>query len=488
MRSIINITKMFEGVQNMSNRNDCFVSPRISGKALNAFLAHFRAGADELHTLSVYEHDALLVRLAPAPYHCTDKREIYSLSKSFCSTAIGFLIDEGKLSEDDRIVELFPDKCPAVISENLAKMRVRHVLSMNTGHAACVMPKMIMTDDAAAAFLAQEVQYEPGTHFAYNTGATCMLSCIVEHITGMKLLDFLSWKLFGPLGIDEVRWNRTADGTNEGGCGIHVSSDDIARLGLLYKNGGVWNGKRLLSEHWVKTATSPISDNSCNGTPDWCAGYGYQFWVNAREGFRGDGAFGQLCVVLPEHDMVFALQTELGDMQAEMDWLMELAEHIHDDDGETVPVLLPDYAPARSPRKTTGLEHNWYKLEPNAMGFTGLTLSYDAVSDEMRAVFSNGVDQYVIRAGDGVYAESTVWAPALKPKLVGLMHTDIPERCRMAAAYEAGDGALLLRVRFLNCPHRMEISFTADGDDIRIHFEAWGKLRPGAQDINGTRV
>lgn len=472
----------------MTNRNDFYVSPRISKKALNTFLSHFKAGGDELHTLEIYEHDALLVRLAPAPYHCTDKREIYSLSKSFCSTAIGFLIDEGKLSEDDRIVDLFPDKCPAVISENLAKMCVRHVLSMNTGHAACVMPKMIEVDDAAKAFLAQEVAFEPGTHFTYNTGATCMLSCIVEKLSGMKLLDFLSWKLFMPLGIDEVRWNRTADGTNEGGCGIHVSADDIAKLGLLYKNGGIWNGKRLLSEHWVKTATSPISDNSCNGTPDWCAGYGYQFWVNAREGFRGDGAFGQLCVVLPEHDMVFALQTELGNMQAEMDWLMELADHIHDGDGELVPVLLPDYSVPRSAQKTTGMENAWYKLDENPMGFTGMTMNYDTENDEMRVVFSGGVDQYVIRAGNGVYAESTVYTATLKPKLVGLMNTDIPERCRMAAAFEAQNGQLLLRVRYLNCPHRMEITVSADGDAIAIHFESWGKLRPGASDIKGTKL
>ena len=466
---------------------DFTISPGISRRALNRFLSHFRAGADELHTLEIYEHDRLAVRLAPAPYRCTDKREIYSLSKSFCSTAIGFLVSEGRLSEDDRIVDLFPEKCPAVISENLAQMRVRHVLSMNTGHETCVMPKMAYAEDAAAAFLAQEVKYLPGTHFTYNTGATCMLSCIVEKLTGMKLLDYLSWKLFLPLDINEVRWNRTQDGTNEGGCGIHVSCDDIAKLGLLYLHGGVWNGVRLLSEQWVKTATSPISDNSCNGTPDWCAGYGYQFWVNAREGFRGDGAFGQLCVVLPEHDMVFALQTELGDMQREMDALMELAEHLHDSDGEAISVQLPDYTPARSPQKTTGMERIWYALEKNTMSFTGLTMTYDTEADEMRVVFSDGVDQFAICAGDGFYAESTVYAATLKPKLVGLMHTDIPERCRMAAAYEAKDGELLLRVRFLNCPHRMEITIAADGDGVRIHFEAWGKLRPGAADMKGIR-
>lgn len=469
--------------------SECFVSPRVSVKALNRFYAHFHANADELHTLMIYENDALLVRSASAPYKTTDKREIYSLSKSFCSTAIGFLTDAGLLSEDDRIIDLFPDKLPAVVSENLSRMRVRHVLSMNTGHAACVMPQMVHADDAVRAFLAEEVPYEPGTHFAYNTGATCLLSCIAEKITGMPLPDYLSQKLFAPLGIENVRWNRIDDGHNEGGCGLHVSCEDIAKLGLLYLHKGEWMGRRLLSEHWVRTASSPVSDNSCNGTPDWCAGYGYQFWINAREGFRGDGAWGQLCVVLPERNMVFALQTELGNMQDEMDALMTLAEHIHDADDTPAPVLLPDYKPAGSAHKTAGFERVWYRLDPNAMGFTGMMTDYDCVRDEYRVIFSDGCDQYVLSSGDGHWAESMIIAPMMKPKIVGLMSARTPERQYMAASYEAEEGCVRLYVRYLNCPHRTEITIRtseAEAGRISVHFEAWGKLPAEAQDITGA--
>ena len=468
--------------------SECFVSPRVSKKALNKFYSHFRANADELHTLMIYENDALLVRSASEPYATTDKREIYSLSKSFCSTAVGFLIDEGKVSEDDRIVDLFPDKVPATISENLAKMRLRHVMSMNTGHAACVMSKMVPAEDAVRAFLAEEVAFEPGTHFTYNTGATCLLACIVEKISGMSLLDFLWWKLFMPRGITGVGWNQVNDGHNEGGCGIHVSCEDITKLGLLYLHRGEWNGKKLLSDHWVATATSPISDNSCNGTPDWCAGYGYQFWVNAREGFRGDGAWGQLCVVLPKHNMVFALQTELGKMQAQMDAIMELVEHIHDGDGEQTPVLLPVYKPAETMQKLAGIEHTLYRLDANMMGFTALYTAYDAEKDEYQIIFSTGCDQYILSAGDGHWAESLLIAPMMKPKIGGLMSARDPERQRMAASYTAEDGKVTVYVRYLNCPHREEITLTADGDRIAVHFETWGKLPAGAADLSGTRL
>lgn len=463
-----------------------YTDPRVSKRALNEFFAKFQPDHDEIHTLQIFADDAMVVRIAPAPYSPTDKREIYSLSKSFCSTAIGFLCDEGRLSVEDRIIDLFPDKLPDVVSENLSKMRVKHVLSMNTGHPSCVMYHMVHSEDAARAFLAQEVVYEPGTHFAYNTGATCLLSCIVERISGMKLVDFLTWKLFLPLGITDVRWNRVPDGTNEGGCGIHVCSDDIVKLGLLYLHRGMWNGKRILSEEWVNAATSPVSDNSMNGTPDWCAGYGYQFWCNYREGFRGDGAFGQLCVVLPEHNMVFAVQTELGDMQREMDAVMELAEHLFDAD-DTASVILPAYEAVGSARKTAGFENTFYRLENNPMGWTGVYFVYDTACDEMQAVFCDGTDQYILRAGNGHWAESLIAARKLKPKLVDLMSTPDAERCRTAASCTAEEGILTFRVRYLNCPHRMVYTFTADGDLLKLRFENRGLLDRDAAELTAHR-
>ncbi len=472
--------------------HDFYLNPRVSKGALQTFFDKFKPEQDEIHTLQIWHKDSLQVRIAPPPYSCEDKREIYSLSKSFCSTAIGFLVDDGRLSLDDRIVDLFPAQAPAEISENLGKMRVRHVLSMNTGHEACVMQHMIVMPDGkpvdgVQAFMAQPVVYEPGTHFAYNTGATCVLAHIVEKITGLKLVDFLTARLFLPLGISDIRWNRIPDGANEGGCGIHVNSDDIAKLGLLYAHKGVWNGQRLLSEEWVDLATSPVSDNSCNGTPDWCAGYGYQFWVNYREGFRGDGAFGQLCVVLPKHEMVFAVQTELGDMQKEMDALMELADHLFDSDPVKT-LQLPVYMPAGSERKTSGLENAFWALDKNPMGWTGVYFLYDEYKEETTAVFSNGVDQYPLAAGNGHFAESLLLARKLKPKLVGLMSTPDTERCRISASVAADEGKLTFLLRFRNCPHRCILTAETDGEALRLHMESWGKQDPDAVNLVGHKV
>lgn len=467
--------------------SEIFVNHNVSRRALNEFFSEFPVNKDEIHTLQIYSGGKPVVRIAPSPYSVSDKREVYSLSKSFCSTAIGFLVDEGKLSLEDRVIDLFPDKLPDQISDNLREMRLKHVLSMNTGHEFCVLYPMKNSSDGAREFLAQEVKFKPGTHFTYNTGATCFLSCIVEKITGMKLIDYLTVKLFLPLEITDIRWNRILDGTNEGGCGLHVSSDDIIKLGLLYINKGMWKGKRLLSEEWVKNASSPVSDNSVNGTPDWCSGYGFQFWCNSREGFRGDGAFGQLCVVLPEHDMVFAVQAELGDMQHEMDAVFKLADHLFDDD-DTAELILPEYAPLSSQRKTAGFENKFFKLDENPLGWTGIYFTRNPENDSIRAVISNAVDQYAIEAGNGSFLESLIFTKKLKPKIVFLMSTPDTERCRIASSYAAEENKLTFAVRFLNSPHRMTFTFTCEDDRLTIVLDEKGLLDENARRITGYLV
>ena len=468
----------------MNPKRDLYIHPRVSKKALQKFFDAFRPEKNEIHTLQLYHRDALLLRIAPAPYSCDDKREIYSLSKSFCSTAIGFLCDDGKLSVEDRIVDLFPEKLPETVSDNLAAMRVRHVLSMNTGHAECVMPQMIRSDDAVGTFLAQPVPFQPGTHFAYNTGATCLLSCIVEKLSGMKLIDFLTWRLFLPLGITNVRWNQVPSGQNEGGVGIHVSSDDILKFGRLYLAGGLWNGKRLLSESWVKDATSFVSDNSFNGTDDWCAGYGYQFWVNAREGYRGDGAFGQLCFVLPERQMVFALQTELQDMQMEIDMLMELADHLFDEDEEQS-LVLPAYLPTSSVQKLSGMENTFFRLEPNPMGWTGVYFLYDSEKNENQMILSDGTDQQVLSAGNGHFAENNLFLKKFKPKLVDLMSTPHTECCRFMASCQAETGKLTFFLRFRNCPHRMKLTVVEENGKLTLSIDPPEMQDPDAVQVTG---
>ncbi len=249
-----------------------------------------------------------------SPYDAGTPHSLYSLSKSFTSTAVGLAIAEGKLSVDDEVLKFFPDEAPAAPSGNLKSMRVSDLLRMSTGHQT--EPSVRNAPNWAKAFLAQSVPHKPGTHFLYNTSATYMLSAIVQKATGKPVLDYLRPRLFEPLGIAKPTWGTSPQGVTLGGYGLSIRTEDIARFGQLYLQKGQWNGKQVVPESWVAAATARQTANGSNPKSDWDQGYGYQFWRCRHGAFRGDGAFGQFCVVMPEQDAVIAITSGVGDMQA----------------------------------------------------------------------------------------------------------------------------------------------------------------------------
>jgi hypothetical protein len=159
---------------------------------------------------------------------------------------------------------------------------------------------------------------DPGTVFAYNQPCTYALASIIQRNAGMPLTGYLRPRLFDPLGIGHVGWHTFPPGREQGFSGLHARTEDIAKLGLLYLQGGRWEGTQLIPEEWVAEATSRQVGNPGEANPDWRQGYGFQFWMS-RHGYRGDGAFGQFCVILPEHDTVIATTAYTLDMQAILD-------------------------------------------------------------------------------------------------------------------------------------------------------------------------
>jgi hypothetical protein len=226
-------------------------------------------------------------------------------------------IAEGKLSLDDDVLKYFPDDAPEKPSNNLKAMRVSDLLRMNTGHQT--EPRRTADQVWTKVFLSHEVPFKPGTHFLYNTSATYMLSAIVQKATGEKLIDYLRPRLFEPLGIENPTWESSPQGINTGGYGLSVRTEDIAKFGQLYLQRGQWHGKQLLPEQWVAKATARQTSNGSNPKSDWDQGYGYQFWRCRHGAYRGDGAFGQFCVVLPEQDAVIAITSGVRNMQGVLD-------------------------------------------------------------------------------------------------------------------------------------------------------------------------
>jgi CubicO group peptidase (beta-lactamase class C family) len=291
----------------------------ISSQAIRDFFAE----ADKINTL----HSFMLVRhghvIAEAWWkpEAPDKPHVlHSLSKSFNSTAVGLAIADGKLSLDDPVLKFFPADAPAEVSDNLKAMKVRDLLTMTCGHDT--EPKAAGGAPSVKQFLAHPVPHKPGTHFQYNTMGSYTLSAIVTKVTGQTTLEFLKPRLFEPLGIENPQWDASPEGYSLGGYGLKLRTEDIARFGQLYLQKGKWNGKQLIPEKWVEQATSKQVPNDGESHSkigiDWVQGYGFQFWRCTHNAFRGDGANGQLCVVIPDKDAVIAITADTGNFQGEM--------------------------------------------------------------------------------------------------------------------------------------------------------------------------
>ena len=213
----------------------------------------------------------------------------------------------------------FSEEAPAEPSDFLAGMRVRHLLSMTTGQVADTWASMVNRPDGnwVKGFFEVPVVHAPGTYFLYNTGATYMLSAIVQKTTGMKLVDYLAPRLFEPLGIVQATWDESPQGITTGGIGLRLKTEDIARFGQLYLQKGLWRGRRLLSEAWIAEATASQVPNGNDAQSDWAQGYGYQFWRCRHGAYRGDGVFGQYCIVMPEQDAVLAVTAGIDVLDAQ---------------------------------------------------------------------------------------------------------------------------------------------------------------------------
>ncbi len=286
----------------------------VSSKALLDFVESADRDITSMHSFMLIRHGHVVAESWWTPYDAVTRHELYSLSKSFTSTAVGMAIAEGKLSLDDEVAKFFPDELPASPSQQLKSMRVRDLLRMATGHES--EPKFGTEEAWTRTFLAHRVAFKPGTHFMYNTPATYMLSAIVQKQTVMPVLEYLKPRLFEPLGIENPTWGTSPQGVSLGGYGLNVRTEDIAKFGLLYLQKGKWNGQQLISAEWVEAATSLQTSNGSNPASDWDQGYGFQFWRCRHGCYRGDGAFGQYCIVLPEQDAVVAITSGVGNMQA----------------------------------------------------------------------------------------------------------------------------------------------------------------------------
>ncbi|HTF19418.1 MAG TPA: serine hydrolase, partial [Chryseolinea sp.] len=296
----------------------------VSSKALIAFLDAAANSKHEFHSIMVLRHGKVIAEGWWNPYRPDLKHTLYSCSKSFTASAVGFAVSEKKLSVEDQVISFFPDDVPSNPSENLKALRVKHLLSMSVGHDKDPTGATRGSDNWIRSFLEVPVVHEPGTKFVYNSLATYMLSAIVQKVTGQTILEYLKPRLFAPLNITGMDWETDPDGINTGGWGLRLRTEDMAKFGQMFLQKGKWNGRQILPETWIADASTakimqdPDAPQARKDSSDWLQGYGYQMWRSRHNSYRGDGAYGQFILVLPEQDAVIAITAETADMQREL--------------------------------------------------------------------------------------------------------------------------------------------------------------------------
>lgn len=304
---------------------------KMNEKGITGFLDAVKKSGMDLHSLMIVRNGKVVAERWLGDHAANKPHVMFSVSKTFTATAIGFAVAEGKLKVTDKVISFFPDKLPAQMNDNLKALEIRHLLMMSSGHD--VEPGAAIRNSADAdwvkAFLAAPFEHQPGTHYVYNSFATYMLSAIIQEVTGEKLIDYLYPRLFRPLGIIGATWEESPQEINIGGWGLYVKTEDMAKLGLFILQKGNWNGKQLLPESWFDEATRAHIESLPAGTrkedlkikpkdSDWLQGYGYQMWRSRHNSFRADGKDGQFILVLPEKNTVIAITANIGDMQAEL--------------------------------------------------------------------------------------------------------------------------------------------------------------------------
>ncbi len=275
----------------------------VSSKEVQSYIDSCLEKGKELHSIIVIRHGKVACEAYRDPYGPDIKHMMYSVSKSVTSTAVGFAIEEGLISLDTKFVDVFPHLRKEKEDPYLEKLTVKNLLTMRSGLSVSALmdrTKDSWIDDIVAGNWA----FEPGTKFNYTNENMYLLCCIIHKKTGMSVVDYLTPRLFEPLGIENVFWETDPSGVEAGGWGIMLSPNDLANFILCYKQKGVFGGRQVIPASWAEEATKYQSDNSDNIYLDSKAGYGYCFWRNGgcENSYRADGMFCQFAIAFDDYD------------------------------------------------------------------------------------------------------------------------------------------------------------------------------------------
>jgi CubicO group peptidase (beta-lactamase class C family) len=458
----------------------------VSSKGIMEFIDAISTTKHEMHSIMILRHGKVIAEGWWNPYRPDLKHTLYSLSKSFTSTAVGFAITEKKITVNDKVISFFPGKLPVSITPFLSDLKIKDLLSMSVGQDPDPTGPVVVSNDWIRSFFATPVLNKPGAVFLYNSAATYMLSAIVQKVTGEKIIDYLTPRLFKPLGIVGMDWETDMMGINTGCWGLRIKTEDIAKFAQLYLQKGKWNGQQILPEGWAEEATTfkidnaPYDEQAKKDSSDWKQGYCYQFWRSRHNSFRGDGAFGQYALVLPEEDVVIAITSETMDMQGELNlvWKYLLPAMQVDQSAlnkndaavlkkQLAQLKLPLPAKPDSAFKIISVSGRSFKIDSNEKRIE--KISFTQNGSAIALTIKTNMDSYTLNFGNGqwILGKTTLLGPSLvagaKNHFEGLAPSQV------AGSYRwKGPTTLQMQLRYIDSPHTEIMTFYFDGDKITV--------------------
>jgi hypothetical protein len=461
----------------------------VSSAGILNFINASEKSKNELHSFMILRHGKVISEGWWNPYKPTLRHTLYSASKTFTSTAVGFAVSENKLKLSDKVISFFPHELPDSVSANLAALTVRDMLIMSDGMDPEPREVPRKSKNWVKGFLAAPIVNKPGSVFLYNSMGTFMLSAIIQKVTGQKVIDYLKPRLFDPLGISGEDWEENLMGVNTGGWGLRVKTEDMAKLGQLYLQKGLWNGNQIIPSAWIEEATTskiiqhPDLPQSKKDSSDWEQGYGYQIWRSRHHSYRADGAFGQYILVLPGLDAVIAIQEETPSMQDELNivWTYLLPAFKKDKLPEdpksefALKAKLSTLAIIPEAGSLTTLHTNknfikYFKLEPNENNISSVSIQIrDSICHFM---LTTGADSYDLYYGAGFWKTGQTNKPG--PYSV----SDAMENWAILSPYKVAgnffwrdDQTLVMQMRYIESPHTEIFTCHFDGKNITVDVE-----------------
>lgn len=319
-------TMFFAGAKAQQLPRSTPAAEKVSEDGIAAYKTAVKESGEQLHSFMIVRHGKVVAEQYYGDNAADKPHVMFSVSKTFTATAIGFAVQEKLIKLDDKVIKFFPDDLPAEVSANLAALEIRHLLTMSVGQEK--EPTAGTADNRRweRIFLETPIIYAPGTKFLYNSIASYMLSSILQKVTGKTVFDYLTPRLFKPLQIAGARWESNAQGVNFGGWGLFIKTEDMAKMGQFILQKGKWKNKQLIAKEWIEDATQShiqqppqwLKQDADQAQSDWAQGYGYQMWRCRFGAVRADGKDGQFIIIIPDKDAVVVTTANIQNMQGEI--------------------------------------------------------------------------------------------------------------------------------------------------------------------------